>query len=289
MIEGTMQRRTAQRTKRTRALVAVAALPVMLFAAACSSDSGSEKAASTAGGSSSGSAAPGEVTTAAPSPTLQAAVYASLPDACKTVTEKTLDSAVPKTKAAKKSTSDQTGTRSGCTWDSLSDNGVKGSQYRWLSVSLLRFDSNSAAGEADRQAQEYYTRQVKDAQATDGATNVKAAAGTGIGDTSTTIRYDQKKKEGSFKQQTVVTRAENVVITVDYNGAGFAGDSAPDADALVKVAEQAAKEAVAAVEKANGKAAAPSSPVPTTPSSPSSTPSAKPSSSPSASASAAKS
>ncbi len=74
------------------------------------------------------------------------------------------------------------------------------------------------------------------------------------------MRYDLKKKEGTFKQQTVVARVENVVVTLDYNGAGLAGDKTPDADALMADAKKAAKEAVLSVTRANGPGAAAGSP-----------------------------
>lgn len=74
------------------------------------------------------------------------------------------------------------------------------------------------------------------------------------------MRYDLKKDEGTFKQQTVVARVENVVVTLDYNGAGLAGDKAPDADALLADAKKAAREAVLSVTKANGPGAASGSP-----------------------------
>ncbi|WP_075825331.1 DUF3558 domain-containing protein [Streptomyces acidiscabies] len=294
MSEGTMQRRAQRddqhdrRTKRARNLsraLAAGALPVLLFAAGCSSDSGGGGGSAANAGDSQQSSSGGTATTpsdgASPSPTLKAAVYATLPDACKALSEDTLDDTVPKAKSGKKSASGEADTRTGCTWDSLSDNGVKGSQYRWLSVSLLRFDSNSVAGDADQQAQKYFTRQLDDAKSVQGATNVKSSAAAGIGDAATAVSYDQKKKEGAFKQQTVVTRTENVVVTVDYNGAGFAGDKAPDPAELMKLAQQTAKEVVAAVKKANGGTVQPSSPA--------ATPPAKPSATPSASASAVKS
>jgi hypothetical protein len=102
-----------------------------------------------------------------------------------------------------------------------------------------------------------------------------------VGDEATAVRYDLKKKEGSFKQVTVVARVENVVVTVDYNGAGLAGDKTPSADTLNKLAQKAAKEAVASVAKANGGGTA------GTPSSaPSKSASKSPSGSPSKSASA---
>jgi hypothetical protein len=99
---------------------------------------------------------------------------------------------------------------------------------------------------------------VRDAQSAEGAKSTKAEPVTGTGDEATAVRYDLKKKEGTFKQQTVVARVENVVVTLDYNGAGLAGDKTPDADDLMKDAQKAAKEAVASVTKANGTGAAPS-------------------------------
>ena len=71
------------------------------------------------------------------------------------------------------------------------------------------------------------------------------------GDEATAVSYDLKKKEGSFKQQTIVARVENVVVTLDYNGAGLAGDKSPSAADLLKDAKKAAKEAVAAVTASN--------------------------------------
>ena len=72
------------------------------------------------------------------------------------------------------------------------------------------------------------------AQAVEGAKKAKTEPVPGTGDEATLVRYDLKKKEGVFKQQTVVTRVENVVLTLDYNGAGLAGDKTPDADGLEK-------------------------------------------------------
>ncbi|MFE1440843.1 DUF3558 family protein [Streptomyces sp. NPDC058739] len=248
MSEGTMQRR-AQRAdrdqrvmRRGRALVGVAALPVVLLAAGCSSDSGSEDKAKETSPS----------VTASPSPTVEAAAYATLPEACDVLTSKTLEELVPEAgKSGKEGSSDDLESRGSCSWDSLDNNGVKGSQFRWLNVSLLRFESDVTRGPGDELAKEYYDGQVVDAKGATGARNVKAAPVVGTGDEATAIRYDLKKKEGAFKQQTVVARVENVVVTVDYNGAGLAGEKAPDADELMKDAQRAAREAVAAVSKAN--------------------------------------
>ncbi|MFI1162013.1 DUF3558 domain-containing protein [Streptomyces sp. NPDC020801] len=243
---------SAPRVKRlNRVLVCAAAVPVMFLAAACSSDSGSGSGDS-AKQSQSGGGAKGSAS-ASSSPTVQAARYGKLPEACKVLSDNTLGDLVPKgVKSAKEGTSSDISTRAGCSWNSLDNNGVKGSQFRWLNVSLLRFDSDATRGSGDKQAQEYYQKQVQDAKSVAGAENAKSEPVSGTGDEATLVRYDLKKKEGAFKQQTVVTRVENVVVTVDYNGAGLAGDKTPDADDLAKSAEKAAKEAVAAVAAANG-------------------------------------
>ncbi|MFF3845473.1 DUF3558 domain-containing protein [Streptomyces sp. NPDC002328] len=314
MSEGTMQRRAqrddqhdhrddrdrrGRRTQRVgglnRALAAAAVLPVMLVAVGCSSDSGSGSGSADANATQNTGAdtAAGAGATVSAQPTVQAAAYKALPEACKALSKKTLTELVPKAGAAgKEGASKDTGARASCSWSSLQNNGVKGSQFRWLNVSLLRFESD-AASSGDQQAQEYYAKQVKGAQAVSGAANAKTQALTGAGDQATTVRYDLKKTEGAFKQQTVVARVENVVVTLDYNGAGLAGDKTPSPDALTKSAEKAAKEVVAAVRSANGESAnggatgggSATSPSPSKPSTSSPSPSASPSK-PSASASA---
>ncbi|MEU0999204.1 DUF3558 family protein [Streptomyces tibetensis] len=249
MSEGTMQRRVErdQRAKRlNRVLVCAAAVPVMLVAAGCSSDSGSgdstDKAAKAAASASS-----------SPSPTVQAAAYDKLPEPCKALSKKTLKDLVPKSKSGKEGKSDDISTRASCSWDSLDNNGVKGSQFRWLNVSMLRFESDVARGPADKLAQAYYEKQVQEAQAAEGAKGVKSEPVAGAGDQATAVHYDLKKKEGTFKQQTIVARVENVVVTLDYNGAGLAGEKTPDEGDLLKDAKKAVKEAVDAVSTANGK------------------------------------
>lgn len=219
----------------------------MLIAAGCSSDSGSDDAGS--------KASPGTGTAASESapPTVQAAAYRKLPEACAVLSKKTLGDLVPGgSKSGKKGASDDTSSRASCSWSSLDNNGVKGSQFRWLNVSLLRFDSDTTRGAGDKQAHAYYERQVQDARSVDGAKNTKSEQFAGTGDEATAVHYDLKKKEGAFKQQTVVARVENVVVTIDYNGAGLAGENTPSADTLTKAAQKAARESVAAVTAANG-------------------------------------
>ncbi|MEV7787239.1 DUF3558 family protein [Streptomyces sp. NPDC088106] len=248
------QREQPGRAKRlTRVLVCAAAVPVMLIAAGCSSDSGSGD-----GGDKGADASASK--SASPSPTVQAAAYQRLPEACGVLSKKTLEDLAPKAKSGKQGGSDDVSTRASCSWSSLDNNGVKGSQFRWLNVSLLRFDSDITRGAGDKLAREYYTKQVRDARSAEGAKGTRAVPLAGTGDEATTVSYDLKKKEGTFKQQTVVARVENVVVTLDYNGAGLAGDKTPDAGDLLKDAQKAAREAVASVTKANGTGAASGSP-----------------------------
>ncbi|HET9380805.1 MAG TPA: DUF3558 family protein [Streptomyces sp.] len=246
-----MQRRaqrdqSGRRAKRlTRALAGATAVPVMLVATACSAGSGSDS-----GDGDKGSAAASQ--SASPSPTVEPAAFATLPEPCDTLKKDTLEDLVPKAgTSGKEGKSDDVTARGSCSWSSLDNNGVKGSQFRWLNVSLLRFASDVTRGAGDDLAKKYYAKQVADAQAVEGARDARSEQASGIGDEATTVRYGLKKKEGTFKQQTVVARTENVVVTVDYNGAGLAGEKTPDADTLVKAAQKAAKEAVAAVASAN--------------------------------------
>ncbi|WP_225825967.1 DUF3558 family protein [Streptomyces naphthomycinicus] len=246
----------AQRARRLRlALVCAAAVPAVLITAACSSDSGDSGDAKGKSGDTSTEQAAGGSTqpSASASPTVRAAAYQKLPDPCGALAKKTLADLVPEgVKSSKKGSSDDPSSRASCAWNSLDNNGVKGSQFRWLNVSLLRFDSDTTRGAGDDQAHAYFTQQVKDAQAVDGAKNAKVVPLSGTGAEGTAVRYDLKKKEGLFKQQTVVARVENVVVTLDYNGAGLAGEKTPSADDLTKAAEKALKEVVAAVSSANG-------------------------------------
>ncbi|NUP20043.1 MAG: DUF3558 family protein [Streptomyces sp.] len=265
-----------------RVLVGAAVVPAMLVAVGCSSDSGSDDGAGDDGAKTSASKSE---TSASPSPTVQAATYKSIPQACKVLAKKTLEDLAPKAKSGKAGSSDDDSTRGSCSWSSLDNNGVKGSQFRWLNVSLLRFESDVTRGSGDKLAREYYETQLQDARAVSGAKNVKSEPVAGVGDEATAVRYDLKKKEGAFKQETVVARVENVVVTLDYNGAGFAGDKTPSADSLNKLAQKAAKEVVASVTKANGSGSA-GTPSSAPSKSASKSPSKSPSGSPSKTASA---
>ncbi|OLZ65036.1 DUF3558 domain-containing protein [Streptomyces sp. IMTB 2501] len=223
----------------------------MLITAACSSGSGDSKDKGT-GSSAQQSASGGTKPSGSASSSVQAAAYKKLPDACSVLSNKTLTDLVPQGTSGKKGSSDDPSSRASCSWNSLDNNGVKGSQFRWLNVSLLRFDSDTTRGSGEAQAHTYFGQQVKDAEGVDGAKNTKNIPLSGTGSEATAVRYDLQKKEGLFKQQTVVARVENVVVTLDFNGAGLAGEKTPDADDLTNSAEQAIKEAIGAVSSANG-------------------------------------
>jgi hypothetical protein len=221
----------------------------MLVAAGCSSDSGD----SSGDDAQKDSGASASTSTTEAGSVVKEAAYAKLPEPCKVFTSKTLEELVPKgAKSGKEGKSGDPATRGSCSWDSLDNNGVDGSQFRWLNVSLLRFESDATRGTGEKLASEYFAKHTEDARAVAGAKDTKSQPLTGMGNEATLVTYDLKKKEGTFKQQTVVTRVENVVVTVDYNGAGLAGDKAPKVADLTKAAEKAAKEAVEAVRTANG-------------------------------------
>ncbi|MFI5619591.1 DUF3558 family protein [Streptomyces sp. NPDC051567] len=238
--------RSASRLTR---VLACAAVPVILTVAGCSSDSG--KGSASEGGTKPSAAASGKPSTKPPA-ALEKAAFATLPDPCKVLQTKTVETLVPEVKdkngtAAK---SNDLSSRASCSWNGLDEDGLKGSQYRWLSVSLVRYDSHSSLGSANKRAEEQYTKQVETAKATEGAQNVKAEPSGGIGDQATSVVHTMKK-DADFFNTTLVVRTHNVVVTLDYNGAAYEGAGAPDPAKLLQDAIAAAKETVASVDTAN--------------------------------------
>jgi hypothetical protein len=221
----------------------------MLAVAGCSSDSGSDSDDKSGAESSA-------ATTARPSPTVVPAKFSGLPDACRTISRKTVDSLVPKAKVkgGTAGKSSDIATRGSCSWNGLDDKGVKGSQYRWLDVSLIRYDSDATLGSGAKRAGEYYTKEVESTQGTEDAKDVKTAPATGLGNEASVVTYTLKKTGVNFAYSTVVTRNENVVVTLTFNGAGYAGAKSPSSSDLTKNAEKAAKEAVTAVSGGSGQA-----------------------------------
>ncbi|MFC5799357.1 DUF3558 domain-containing protein [Streptomyces formicae] len=230
-------------------IFASAAIPVMLVVAGCSSDSGSGSDKTSGSGAASGSSTGAKPSAAAVEP----AKFAKLPEPCKAITSKTVLALVPKVKnkAGTAGSSSDTSARGGCSWNGLEDKGVKGSNYRWLDVAFLRYESESGLGSGEKRAKEAYAKEVAKTKATEDAKNVKTSPATGVGDEATAIGYDLKKTDETFKYATVVARTGNVVVTLGYNGAGYAGAKTPDAADLMKDALTAAKEAAASVATAN--------------------------------------
>ncbi|MFJ9680838.1 DUF3558 domain-containing protein [Streptomyces sp. NPDC101194] len=235
-------------------ILACATVPVMLVAAGCSSDSGDKK---DSGSPSSSTASPDAKKS---EPSVEPAKFTALPDPCKSISKKTVTSLVPgaKTPGGTPAGSSDTAYRTGCSWNGLDDNGVKGSQYRWLDVGFTRFDSDQSLGSGAKRAQQDYAKQITKVKAAEGAKKLTEAPVNGIGEQATRITYDLTKTGEDFKYATVVTRTGNVVITLTYNGAGYAGAKTPSADDILKGAEKAAKDAVASVAATGAKQDAPS-------------------------------
>ncbi|MFT2016406.1 hypothetical protein ACMA1D_11260 [Streptomyces sp. 796.1] len=218
-------------------MLACAAVPVMAVAG-CSSDSGDKDPKDDASKSASVN----------PSPTVVAARYAKLPEACKTLGKKTVDELVPEAKDEKGKTlpSANINESASCLWS-----GLDGYQYRQLTVSMKLFPSELNLGTGDKRAAGYAAQQTERAGTADGARGAKKGTATGIGDEATTVGTATKKDGDDFKNETVVARAANVVVTVEYRGAGYEDAKPPKPDDLQKDAQKAAKEVVSAVARAN--------------------------------------
>ncbi|MEV0414044.1 DUF3558 family protein [Streptomyces sp. NPDC050448] len=238
--------RSASRLTR---VLACAAVPVILTVAGCSSDSGKD---SGSGGAKKPSASSSAKPSAKASAALEKAAFATLPDPCKSIQAKTVETVVPeaKDKNGTATKSNDLTTRASCSWNGLDEDGLKGSQYRWLSISLVRYESHASLGSANKRAEDQYNKQVETAKAAEGAHDVKAEQAGGIGDQATSVVYGVKK-DVDFFNTTIVARTQNVVITLDYNGAAYEGAGAPDQAKLLENAIAAAKEAVASVAAAN--------------------------------------
>ncbi|UGY92916.1 DUF3558 domain-containing protein [Streptomyces gobiensis] len=218
-----------------------AVLPVLLVAG-CSFGSGS----GTKDSDSASDAGPSKE--AAPSP--EPVKFSTLPDACETVSKDTVKKTVPKAKPAsgKSLGSKDADAYSGCLWSGVD---LSTFEYRELSVSLRRYDSDVAIGSGDKRATEYAQDKIAAISGNKEAKSVKDAKLSGVGDTATAISYDITKKDGKksqdYREQRIVVRTANVVVTVDYSGAGLEDAKTPSAADIRKGAEKAAKEAVASL------------------------------------------
>ncbi|MBY8878196.1 DUF3558 domain-containing protein [Actinacidiphila acidipaludis] len=234
------RRRTAPRLA---GLLVCAAVPALLVSGCSSgSGSGSDSAGTSPSGSAGSSGASGTT-----SPTVAPGKYRTLPSACAALTKSTVSALVPKAKStggsAAKSSAAQS--RGGCSW---TGNGSDGYQYRWLSVTLQRFDSDPQLGTGDDQAKKRYSDQVSTLGAVKGFTEAPAA---GVGDQATSVAGQATVAHILSQNDTVVARTGNVVVIVEYNGAGLEGKKNPGASTVNSGALRAVKEAVAAVAAAN--------------------------------------
>lgn len=226
-------------------ILACAAVPVMLVVAGCSSDSGDGKPE---GSGSSASPTP----EAKKTPKVAPAKFTKLPDPCESIARETIKDLVPGAKSGSAGRSSDAGSRGSCSWNGLDDNGVKGSQYRWLDVSFLRYDSDATlAVSGEQRAKDNYAKEIAKTQATEGAKDVKSSPAPGIGNEATTVNYTLKKTGENFVYAVIVARTENGLVTLTYNGTGYAGAKNPSSEDLTKDALKAAKEAVASVATAN--------------------------------------
>jgi Protein of unknown function (DUF3558) len=229
------RRRTASRPAGPLLACAVA-VPALLIGG-CSSGGGSDDAPSP-------SAATASAPTTAP---LAPARYGALPAPCGAVTAATVSALVPKAKdkngALAKSM--DIGTRGSCSW---TGNGKDGYQYRWLSVTLQRFTSSVELGGAEEQARKRYAEQVA---ALGKAPGVARTGPAGTGDQGEVFSGRATVAKVTSQNGTAVVRTGNVVLIVEFDGAGLVGKKNPSATTVTNGARRAAKDAVAAVAAAN--------------------------------------
>lgn len=222
-------------TTRIPRVLAAAAVPVILVTAGCSSgDDGGDSGKPSA-----------EQSSEAGEPKVEPAKFAELPDPCGALSKDSVKDMVPgaKSTAGTAGKSADTSQRSSCSWT-----GLKGYQWRWLDVSFQRYDSDPAIASGADRAAEYYGKQLRAVEATEGAKGMKSAAQSGLGQKATEFTYETTEDKEDYRKQTVVALHENVVVTVNYHGAGFQGSDHPKSADLLKDAEKATKEALAAVK-----------------------------------------
>lgn len=224
-----------RRGRRLRAVAAVA-VPVFLVAGCFGSDdedsSGSDSASET-------SAAP------SPSPVK----FKELPDPCKSLAKKTVEDVVPKAsdENGKKLTSEDADAYGACLWTGRDDY-----DYRVLSVSMRRFDSDTTLGSGDKRAKDHAAEQRKAISDNDENKGITEKKLEGVGQSATSISFDSTKKDGDQSQQYrahhVVVTHNNVVLTVEYSGTGLEDAKNPSADTVRKAAEKVTKEALTAIK-----------------------------------------
>ncbi|WP_308416912.1 DUF3558 family protein [Streptomyces sp. AJS327] len=211
------------------------ALPVLLVAG-CSSDSGGDEGG---GNPSADSSAPSDDS----APSLPPGKFKALPDACGALGKKALQTLVPNaTDAGGKRLGDSDAKdASTCLWS-----GLKKYDYRQLTITLKRFDSDASLGPADKQAGAYLKQQIAEIKDNETNKGVKEKPLKGVGQTGSTLGFTHEKKsdkgkKNEFRAQHLVSQNHNLVVTVEYEGTGFEGGDLPSADTLDKGAEKAAQ------------------------------------------------
>ncbi|WP_052849311.1 hypothetical protein [Streptomyces avicenniae] len=222
--------------RRAARAMAWAAVPVLL-AAGCSSDASEPDDDA------------GAETSAEAAPTPEPVRFTTLPESCATVRESTVEEFVPEADpvAGQTLTSSDVTSSATCLW-----NGLDGYQYRSLTVALRRYDSDLAIGSGDERAAGYAEQVVEEITGDDANQDVDAGPLDETGEEATSLAWTVTKtdddQEQDYRQHRVVARLGNVVVTVDYNGAGLEGDDMPGADGIASGAIAVAREAVAALD-----------------------------------------
>jgi hypothetical protein len=224
----------APRSHRARTLACAAVAAPVLLLTGCSSGGG-----------------PDQQATDGPSPTASAGAEAvkfeKLPDPCGTVGEKTVEDLVPGARSTKGKglTSSDTNSYGACLWSG--GHGKNDADYRALTVSLKRYDSDASLGSGDEQAERYFGQEVEASGRAEDGKAPSAQPVEGVGTRASGIAWTTEKEDEEYRVHRVVVLVDNVVATVDHEGAGFGDADLPGAADLKKDAEKAAKEVVSAL------------------------------------------
>jgi hypothetical protein len=244
------RRRTAdsRRRKVIRIACVLAGLGAVAGGVLVACSTGSGGGAKPSAGAPSSTAAPGKGSGSPGSTTTAAAPvrYGTLPAPCKAVTAGTVSGLVPKARrgAGTEAPTSDPRMRGTCSW---TGDGKDGYQYRWLSVSLQRFANDPQLGSAEDQARKRYADQLRELSAVRGFT---ASALTGFGDQAEHVTGKETLAKVTSQNDTLLARTGNVVVLVEYNGAGLEGRKSPTPAAVRSGAQQAAKDALAALAAA---------------------------------------
>jgi hypothetical protein len=113
---------------------------------------------------------------------------------------------------------------------------------------LERYESTTELGSAEDQAHKRFADEVG---ALSKASGASASTVSGLGDEASSVSGKATVAKVTSQNDTVVVRTGNVVLIVEYNGAGLEGKKNPSAKSVDGDAQRAAKDAVASVAAAN--------------------------------------